>query len=379
MNKKIILILGIMAVILISGCVQKQCEIASDCVSKTCFEVKCKDHNCVYSPISNCCGNKICEVGETYSECVADCPNCDDKNNCTVDEYDYHEEKCMNKLTTDVVCCGNERCEKGEIYENCVKDCPNCDDKNDCSHDYYEYHKQECINDPIIPCCGNEICDENVETFSSCSEDCPNCDDNNKLTSDNFNYAVQVCENIVTHYFIDDFEEGTGSWVMSGDGEWSTTIENGNTVLKLGHNQANLQEEWNNYAFKFRFKRIEGSMHANFRHSSTKEEWNRYFVGVSGNGVNSLRKQVGDDFQTLAQIKSAFDDNWHTLEIRCYEDVVNVYFDDTLLNKYRDTENPLLSGKVGIEIHTGGEQITPEFLIDNVEIKAISEEDIISP
>jgi len=191
--KKIILILAL--VIFIIGCAEKECETNEDCPTKTCFPAKCKENKCVSSPISDCCGNKICEVGETYEDCVVDCPNCDDINDCTDDLFDYHKRECINKPILNVVCCGNGLCEIGETYESCTRDCPNCDDENECTKDSYDYHEQKCINEIIVPCCGNEICDEDVETYSSCSTDCPNCDDNDKLTVDSFNYETQECEN----------------------------------------------------------------------------------------------------------------------------------------------------------------------------------------
>jgi len=217
-NKK--LILGILAlvivgIVLISGCAEKECKTITDCADKTCSDVDCKNNNCIYSSVSDCCGNDKCEVGETYPDCVADCPNCDDVNECTKDSYDYHELKCVNTIIPNVICCGNKICETGETYEDCAQDCPNCDDANECTKDRYDYHEQKCINELIIPCCGNEICDEGVEEYSNCAQDCPNCADDNKLTTDSFNYKTRKCENIVIPYFTDDFEEGTdnpSSW-----------------------------------------------------------------------------------------------------------------------------------------------------------------------
>jgi len=376
----LLLIVGILFISGINGCGEKECESNADCLEKDCFTAKCAESKCVYSPIEDCCGNEICEVGEKYPECAADCPNCDDKNNCTVDEYDYHKKECVNTLILDKVCCGNTLCERGESYETCFRDCPDCDDENECTKDLFDYYKQECINEPIIPCCGNEICDKDAETYSTCSADCPSCNDNNKLTEDSFNYETQLCENLVTHYFIDDFEEGTGNWAFSGEGSGNTIKENGNTVLKLnGVVQANLKNEWGDYIFKFRFKRIEGSMHANFRHSFTEEGWNRYLIGVSERGVDMLSKQIGSDFQKLKEIDFKLDKDWHTLEIRSYDNVINVYVDDEFAIKYMDPENPFFSGSVGVEIHTGGAQVTPEFLIDDVEIKVLSEEEMVFP
>jgi len=71
--KKIILIGLLIAIVLISGCVEKECEIKEDCPEKTCFTKDCIDSNCYYSPIVPCCGNGKCETGETYKECADDC------------------------------------------------------------------------------------------------------------------------------------------------------------------------------------------------------------------------------------------------------------------------------------------------------------------
>ncbi len=327
MKKKVVigivavLVIGIIFVIIYTG---KECKIDDDCLAKICFTEQCKNDKCMYSPIINCCGNEICEVNETYPGCAVDCPSCDDFNNCTIDKYDYHE--------------------------------------------------QTCVNEPIIPCCGNGICDENVETYLNCSADCPDCTDDNKLTTDSFNYETQKCENPVTHYFFDDFESGIENWLFyaaEGEASWNTTVENGNTVLRgIGHISADPEEEVrNDYSFKFRFKRITGPLTANFRVS----ENGLYFIDGSEEKIH-LNKRFGEDSQKIGDADFAVDENWHTLEIRGYGNILNVYMDDELLIKYKDTENPLLSGRVAFE--TGGDS---EFLIDDVEIKIITEEDIIYP
>ena len=119
-----ILVLTIVGIIFISGCIQqveKECETGSDCPTKTCFTPQCTDNKCVYSSIDNCCGNGRCEVGETYLECAADCPDCDDEDDCTADSYDYQGQECVNEVITP--CCGNGECETGETYEECAGDC----------------------------------------------------------------------------------------------------------------------------------------------------------------------------------------------------------------------------------------------------------------
>lgn len=393
------IVIGIIVVVIIGiffVYVGKECKTGADCLAKTCFTSQCTDNKCVYSPISDCCGNDKCEVGETYPECVVDCPNCDDKNNCTVDEYDYHEQKCVNIIIPNVICCGNKICETSETYETCAQDCPNCDDDNNCTKDTYDYYEQECINELIVPCCGNDVCEEGAETYSGCLTDCPNCDDDNKLTTDSFNYKTQKCENPVTHYFIDDFENGTQNWDFYDACEgkptttaWTTIVEDGNTVLKgTGHNWADLKgREWNNYIFKFRFKRIKGDPHAVFRHDYFAEgALNRYFVSLIQGRLIRLEKQFGpsaEHIETLKEVAFRFDGDWHTFEIRGYDNILNIYIDDKLIIKYKDTENPVLSGRVAFETLReskcceGCEE--SEFLVDDVEIKVISEKDIIYP
>jgi|GEM_PF-1337184 len=350
-----------------------------------CGSWTCKAGVCQIEYLSNCCGNKICEVGETYGTCSVDCPNCDDKNKCTEDSYNYHEHQCINVPILDIVCCGNTVCETGETYENCPRDCPNCDDDNACTKDSYDYHKQKCVNNPIIPCCGNGICDKGVEEYSNCPADCPNCDDNNRLTADSFNYETQKCEHIVTHYFIDDFESGLQNWnFYDAEGKpittaWSTIVEDDNTALKgTGHNWARLwSKEWTNYIFKVRFKIIKGGIQFNYRHNDEAGVFTRYMVEVSSNTWIRVTLRKSTDPTTHFALTSEkliqLDENWHIFEMRGYDNILNVYIDDESLIKYKDTESPILSGGVAFETLTE----ESEFLIDDVEIKVITEGDII--
>jgi len=181
-------------------------------------------------------------------------------------------------------------------------------------------------------------------------------------------------------HFIDDFESGLENWFFHGDeGYGSTEVIDGNTVLKLtGVVGPELQREWDNYMFKFRFKRIEGSVHVYFRKTSLPGGQSRYIVAISEE-VDNLNKHVNENWPRLDDTHFRLDDNWHTLEIRCYDNILNVYLDDELIYKYKDTENPLLYGMPGFEFHTGGRPITPEFLIDDVEVKLIGEGDVVYP
>lgn len=389
MNKKILILIlaGVVVVglgltgylFLIPSC-PASCDDGNPCTQDTCS--KETNYKCKTEPIPNCCGNKICETPEVYETCALDCPNCDDSNKCTKDSYDYHAQKCVNAPILDAVCCGNTVCETGETYQSCARDCPNCDDNNKCTKDRYDYHGQKCVNEIIIPCCGNGICDKGAETYSICSTDCPNCDDKNKLTADSFNYKTQKCENVITHYFIDDFEQGAQSWDYGPTPEdptasWSTKVEEGNTVFRgVGHNWATLiDKKWDDYIFKAKFKIIKGQIHFNYRLKQLGEQPNRYFIGL-GSGHLTLSKQTQDKFyNNLGEAPNVnFGSGWHTIEIRGYGNVINILVDGRLLIKYKDNENPHLSGGIGLETHDDS-----EYWIDDVEIKVISEKDVVYP
>lgn len=355
----------------------ESCDDKNICTQDACS--KQTKYKCRHDFISACCGNTKCETGEAYASCPADCPDCDDNNKCTADGYDYHGQKCANKPILDAICCGNSVCEPGETYQTCASDCPNCDDNNQCTRDGYDYHQKKCLNKIIIPCCGNGVCDKGAETRSNCSIDCPSCEDNNRLTADSFNYSTQKCENIVTHYFIDDFEGGVQSWSSGGEdgGTWTTAKDGANTVFKgVNHNWLELQNNgWNNYGFKAKFKIIKGDQHFNYRIKKEDGNPSRYFIYIGSENI-VMAKQIREKFfPDLARADNLkIGGGWHTIEIRGYENIINVLVDGSLLIKYKDTSNPVMSGTVGFETLDNS-----EFLIDDAEVKVIAPKDVVYP
>lgn len=406
MDKKVLLSIGILTVLIVAGAAgyflwspAPQCPVSCDdgnsCTIESCSEAT--NFQCKTEAVPNCCGNKSCGTGEAYDTCAIDCPTCDDNNKCTKDSFDYNKQECKNLPILDTACCGNTVCEVGENYQTCARDCISCDDDNKCTKDSYDYNKQTCLNKIITPCCGNKICDQGAEAFSSCSADCPNCDDGSKLTKDGFNYKTQKCENIVTHYLIDDFESGTRNWSfytsMGQPTESAYTLirEGANTVLRgVGHNFADLAGEgWNDYGLKFKFKLVKGSFHINFRHNffTPVERSARYMLNLGrdqNGGRFSVQKGLNEntgqgEYINIKDGRAAIDTGWHTLEIRVYKDIINVYFDGGIVLKYKDP-NPILSGKVSFEtLDNPDSGIVTEVLFDDVEIKVVGQKDIIYP
>ncbi len=68
-------ILLVIGLIFLSGC-SGECKENSDCPSKSCYTVTCEKEECVEKPELNCCGNNICEDGETKCDCERDCGKC---------------------------------------------------------------------------------------------------------------------------------------------------------------------------------------------------------------------------------------------------------------------------------------------------------------
>ena len=381
--KKIILI-GLLAIIVLIGCAKKECKKSEDCLSKECYNTECNNNNCVYTSISDCCGNDKCEQVESYETCSDDCPNCDDKNSCTIDEYDYHEQTCVNTAILDIVCCGNGVCETGEDYTSCSRDCPDCGEDNVCkTNTRYDYHKQECVTDVLIPCCGNDICDEDAETFSSCDTDCPNCDDGNQLTTDIFDFTTQECESTVTHLLFDDFEKGTGNWQFHGDSGWSTMKDGDNTVLRgLAGQRADLKNmELTNYILKLKVKVISDLIMFNVKRVGVAPQEGRYSVVLTKNVVSLERSPYMEDKPDSVQFD--FGDDWHDLEVRMFDSTINILVDDEMLIKYRRSADDAFDFPVGMNgtftMSVSDDRDDSEFLIDDFEIKVIEEGDMIYP
>jgi len=188
-------------------------------------------------------------------------------------------------------------------------------------------------------------------------------------------------------HFIEDFEGSLERWTFSSGGQGYNGVGNveveddGNTYLRIvGVERANVHRIWDNYLFKFRFKMVTGNVHADFRRSEGYEDGaRRYLVSINDKGVLNLNEQMGRDFQKLEDIDLLLDDNWHTLEVRCYDDIMNVYVDNRLVAKHKDTTNTLFSGWVRFEVHTGGSPVVPELFVDDVEVRLITQSEIIYP
>jgi len=212
----IIALLVIIGVIFISRYVGKECKTDADCLTKTCFMAQCDANNeCVYASISDCCGNDICEVDEGYPKCAADCPDCNDDNKCTEDSYDYHEQKCLNKII--VPCCGNGVCDKDvETYSSCSADCPDCNDDNECTKDSYDYYEQKCIYKLIAPCYLKPI------TLAPATSEI-DYQIKLELTPSNFNYSKAKTNGEDIRFF-DENDNPLNYWIEDWDGAGRVSV-----------------------------------------------------------------------------------------------------------------------------------------------------------
>ena len=147
-------------------------------------------------------------------------------------------------------------------YWNCPNTTPKvCETNIKCSFSLSGFY---FTSDTKDNCCGNTLCEEGYETNSDCPRDCPSCDDNSRLTEDSFNYKTQKCENIATHYFIEDFEEGKTS--IDKKANWKIIDEQGDKVLDCPGKEINGVEndwanfgrgDWTDYESELSFKLVE--------------------------------------------------------------------------------------------------------------------------
>lgn len=144
--------------------IQYQEPVCGDCDDHdACTEDSCSSGTCIHDEIAPCCGNNICEEGETDCE---DCPECI-PGDCETVEFDYETQECVRRPVSP--CCGNGLCEENETYELCDADCIECTTKRECYTSEFSITLQKCVEKPVTPCCGNGICDR--------GESCSTCDD----------------------------------------------------------------------------------------------------------------------------------------------------------------------------------------------------------
>jgi hypothetical protein len=144
------------------------------------------------------CGNDICEDGEDFASCPADCPVCDNNGYCSVtggenglncpgdcplcveDTICNREggENGLNCPADCMVCLADGFCDAaaGETTENCSADCLLCNDDGVCDTAAGET-PQNCLADCPV-CVVDATCDTAAgETRQNCPADCPLCND----------------------------------------------------------------------------------------------------------------------------------------------------------------------------------------------------------
>ena len=251
----------------------------------------------------------------------------------------------------------------GEDYSNCSNDCPNCNDNNNCTIDSYDYHEQKCVNEPIIPCCGNGVCDEDAEIYSSCPGDCPNCDDNDESTTDSFNYKTQKCEYIVD-YFIDDFEDGNLDerfiWKRNPEDGWDIISENENKIVK-GHGETDLHggsQSWTNYTFIGKLKIFKGRPGIWVREDGR----GRYEFGIYTDKIDLYIHEYNVASTPLANKNLYISTNkWHDFKIVVKGTNLKFYLNNKLIIDVDDTKNTFPKGRIGVKSHANSEIYFDDF------------------
>ena len=107
----------------------------------TCGDSRCTDggNTCTTDPAApSCCGDGLCEGDEDAVNCVVDCgctdpAECDDANECTVD--DCVDGICENLPVADGTICGGGICCTGVCVSPVCSDDPECEDQEACTVD----------------------------------------------------------------------------------------------------------------------------------------------------------------------------------------------------------------------------------------------------
>lgn len=120
-------------------------------------------NSCSCEEFSPCCGNSICEIGETHESCPADCVQiCQPKWNCS--DWGECQDGLQKRKCEDENNCQMDLGRPPEVIScelNCSLACGVCQQAS--------LSTCQCLS--TIPCCGNRICEQD-ETTWSCPVDC---------------------------------------------------------------------------------------------------------------------------------------------------------------------------------------------------------------
>ena len=160
-----------------------------------------------------------------------------------------------------------------------------------------------------------------------------------------------------------DFEgDQFPEWTLENG--WQIVDYEGNRVLEgRGHVFANLSEgPWTDLRLKFKILFSSGSLvHVNIRNVRIT---NRYFWGISIDGIN-LSKQTGpDSFINDLVVGPGTGAGWHEIEVAAQGSEISISVDGKTKLSYIDP-NPYLSGYISFESH-----VFQPLFIDDIEIWA---------
>lgn len=127
------------------------------------------------------CGDGKCEADETYISCRQDCPHpcdsmdCNDHNTCTQDSCSIINglHGCFNSPISP--CCGNGICELGEGVWICTADCDLWQCHENCDYTIQQGVEAKPGSECDAQCseyCGDGVCGV-IENYKTCLTDCP--------------------------------------------------------------------------------------------------------------------------------------------------------------------------------------------------------------
>jgi len=161
--------------------------------------------------------------------------------------------------------------------------------------------------------------------------------------------------------FQDDFNDGNAdSWEeqLGPGGSWA--VQSNEYVGQVGYNTDDLptyslvgDESWTDYTFEVRMKGITGhDKKLRFRYKNSNEYYELNLRSDPGNDLAVAKHGANGWLQFVTDIPN-YINTWYDIKVELKDNNIKIYVNEALKYDFTDNDDPILNGKIGLEVWPG--------------------------